>query len=192
MDIHKKIAKELINKNFSEAKDAVFQSLYAKASLALDEARFAVANAVFNTVEEEATEEIEEDLQTPARERDMTRKAIKAMASFKPGLFHDRSTKIANQKAASEATRIRKKSEKEKASKKTYGRGGKVVKEDAEQLDETMTRKHFQQVADVIKAHPDAKKREELAAHHSQIFKKSNPRFDQTRFNKACGVGGCK
>ena len=61
-----------------------------------------------------------------------------------------------------------------------------------EQIDETMTRKHFQQVADLIKSHPDAKKREELAKHHSEIFKKSNPRFDETRFRKACGVGGCQ
>jgi len=68
----------------------------------------------------------------------------------------------------------------------------KSVKEEIEQIDEVMTRRHFQQVADVIKAHPDAKKREELATHHSQIFKKSNPRFDEGRFRKACGLGGCK
>lgn len=55
-------------------------------------------------------------------------------------------------------------------------------------LNETMTRKHFQQVADVIKAHPDAAKRKELAAHHAEIFKKSNPRFDHKRFYAAAGV----
>ncbi len=48
MDTHKKIAKALVNKSFAEAKELVFKSLYAKASLALDEARFAVANSVFN------------------------------------------------------------------------------------------------------------------------------------------------
>ena len=48
MDTHKKIAKALVNKSFAEAKELVFKSLYAKASLALDEASFAVANAVFN------------------------------------------------------------------------------------------------------------------------------------------------
>jgi hypothetical protein len=48
MDTHKKIAKALVNKSFAEAKELIFKSLYAKASLALDEARFAVANAVFN------------------------------------------------------------------------------------------------------------------------------------------------
>jgi len=48
MDTHKKIAKALVNKSFAEAKELVFKSLYAKASLAMDEARFAVANAVFN------------------------------------------------------------------------------------------------------------------------------------------------
>lgn len=57
-------------------------------------------------------------------------------------------------------------------------------------LNEMMTRKHFQQVADVIKAHPDAKKRKELAQHHAGIFKASNPRFDQKKFYAAAGVSG--
>ena len=48
MDTNKHIAKALLNKSFAEAKELVFKSLYAKASLALDEARFAVATAVFN------------------------------------------------------------------------------------------------------------------------------------------------
>lgn len=48
MDTNKHIAKALLNKSFAEAKELVFKSLYAKASLALDEARFAVANSVFN------------------------------------------------------------------------------------------------------------------------------------------------
>lgn len=48
MDTNKLIAKALLNKSFAEAKELVFKSLYAKSSLALDEARFAVANGVFN------------------------------------------------------------------------------------------------------------------------------------------------
>ena len=56
------------------------------------------------------------------------------------------------------------------------------VKED--ELDES-TRKHFQQVADVIKSHPDAAKRKELAQHHSEIFAKQNPRFDKKKFHAA-------
>jgi len=48
MDTNKHIAKALLNKSFAEAKELVFKSLYAKASLALDEARFVVANGVFN------------------------------------------------------------------------------------------------------------------------------------------------
>jgi hypothetical protein len=48
MEINKQIAKALLNKSFAEAKELVFKSLYAKASLALDEARFVVANTVFN------------------------------------------------------------------------------------------------------------------------------------------------
>ena len=63
------------------------------------------------------------------------------------------------------------------------------LKEEAEQLDEQPTRKHFQQVADVIKAHPDAAKRKELAAHHAGIFKAQNPRFDHHRFYAAANAG---
>lgn len=55
-------------------------------------------------------------------------------------------------------------------------------------LNEVYTRKHFRQVADIIKNHPDAQKRKELASHHSEIFAKSNPRFDKKRFYQAAGV----
>ena len=48
MDINKKIVKALLEKNYVDAKESVFKSLYARASLALDEARFAIANGVFN------------------------------------------------------------------------------------------------------------------------------------------------
>jgi hypothetical protein len=67
--------------------------------------------------------------------------------------------------------------------------GKSAMREEAEQLDETPTRKHFQQVADVIKSHPDAAKRKELAAHHAGIFKAQNPRFDHTRFYAAANAG---
>lgn len=67
-------------------------------------------------------------------------------------------------------------------------RAGKKVNEEAESLEEQMTRKHFQQVADVIKAHPDQEKRNELAKHHAEIFKASNPRFDHGRFYAAAGA----
>jgi hypothetical protein len=62
-----------------------------------------------------------------------------------------------------------------------------VPKQEGE-MNEAVTRKHFQQVADLIKAHPDAKKRAELAAHHAEIFKKQNPRFDHERFFKAANA----
>lgn len=60
--MNKQIVKALALKNFSEAKELVFKSLYAKSALALDEARIEVANGVFNNTEEETeeTEEIEE------------------------------------------------------------------------------------------------------------------------------------
>ena len=55
-------------------------------------------------------------------------------------------------------------------------------------LEEMMTRKHFQQVADVIKSHEDPMKRHELAHHHSEIFTKSNPHFDLNRFFAAANA----
>lgn len=50
------------------------------------------------------------------------------------------------------------------------------------------TRKHFQQVADLIKQIPDEAKRKELAQHHAGVFKSQNPRFDHSRFYAAAGV----
>ena len=48
MDNNKKIAKALLEKNYADANEHVFNALYAKASLLLDEQRVAVAEAVFN------------------------------------------------------------------------------------------------------------------------------------------------
>ena len=67
--------------------------------------------------------------------------------------------------------------------------GKSAMREESEQLEEGVTRKHFQQVADVIKTHPDAAKRRELAAHHAGIFKTQNPRFDHKRFYAAANAG---
>jgi hypothetical protein len=50
------------------------------------------------------------------------------------------------------------------------------------------TRKHFQQVADLLKNIPDEAKRKELAQHHAGLFKSQNPRFDHKRFFAAAGV----
>ena len=63
-----------------------------------------------------------------------------------------------------------------------------ISKEEVE-LDESYpTRKHFQQVADLIKEIPDEKKRSDLAHHHAAIFAEQNPRFDRNRFFKAANV----
>lgn len=51
-----------------------------------------------------------------------------------------------------------------------------------------MTRKHFQAVADTIRAIPSPAKRKEQAEYHAKIFAKSNPRFDRARFFTACGL----
>jgi len=56
------------------------------------------------------------------------------------------------------------------------------------EMDEAMTKKHFQHVADTLKQIEDPKKRAEYAKHHSAIFQHSNPRFDHAKFMKAAGV----
>jgi len=52
----KDIVKALVTKKFSEAKDLVFQSLYAKTALAMDDARMGVASSVFNAPAEQVEE----------------------------------------------------------------------------------------------------------------------------------------
>ena len=56
----KNIVKALVTKKFSEAKDLVFQSLYAKVALAMDDARMNVASSVFNAPTQQV-EEVESD-----------------------------------------------------------------------------------------------------------------------------------
>lgn len=229
MDITKNIAKAVLNKNYAEAKESIFKSLYAKASLAMDEARYYIADALFNRSAEGDAETVSEGdwgggFQTSKEAWREVMKKMRAEAKWN----RDKAKRAAKKAKAAKKAETAKKAVKEEAeqidevsppgmekmtgSKKTkasfakqYGKRGKEVMyatawklhnkkmaEEVEQVDEAMTRKHFQQVADLIKANPDAKKRQELAAHHSEIFKKSNPRFDQARFNKACGVDGCK
>ena len=64
----------------------------------------------------------------------------------------------------------------------------KLTKEEVESIEEAVTRKHFQMVADLIKSHEDPAKRKELAQHHAEIFKQQNPRFDHAKFMKAAGA----
>ena len=184
MDTNKHIAKALLNKSFAEAKELVFKSLYAKASLALDEARYDVANSVFNeaktapdtgvpagasedkfkaardtvkkagykaklgkgvpagAMKEEA--ELDEMALTRARAREhkraIHRADYNAWAYTNPdnrqGMWKDGKAKspahIKKGKALEKAyDDAQKKLDKERDSKKLYGRGGKVVKRKA-------------------------------------------------------------
>ena len=56
------------------------------------------------------------------------------------------------------------------------------------QLSEMVTRKHFQDVANTVRAIEDPSKRQEFANHHASIFASQNPRFDHARFHAACGT----
>lgn len=86
--MNKKIIQALALKNFSEAKELVFKSLYAKSALALDEARLEVANGVFNNTEEE-TEETEEIEESNMKELDTERQ-------LKSGYFTDAKSRKAH------------------------------------------------------------------------------------------------
>lgn len=55
-------------------------------------------------------------------------------------------------------------------------------------LEEAVSRKHFRDVANLLKEIPDEKKRKELAHHHAGIFAGQNPRFDKKKFLDAAGV----
>ena len=117
MDINKRIARAMLNKSFAEAKELVFKSLYAKSSLALDEARYTVANAIFNEAE------LDEMAMTKARENQLGRKMVTQstaqMRSFGTSKHPSEYRKSGE---------LQKQYDKEDKSKKTYGINGKVVK----------------------------------------------------------------
>ena len=52
MDTNRKIVKALLMKDYAALKEGVFSTLYTKASLALNEARHGVAEAVFNAAKQ--------------------------------------------------------------------------------------------------------------------------------------------
>jgi hypothetical protein len=60
MDNNKKIVKALLEKNYVDAKESVFKSLYAKASLLIDEERVQIASALFSEATGETETEVEE------------------------------------------------------------------------------------------------------------------------------------
>ncbi len=51
----------------------------------------------------------------------------------------------------------------------------------------TMTRKHFKMVAQVVSAIDNSDTRSEVALNFASEFQKENPRFDIQKFLKACG-----
>lgn len=70
-----------------------------------------------------------------------------------------------------------------------HEKGYKSDDSDKDDLDESVSRKHFRQVADLLQNIENKDKRKELAHHHAGIFAKQNPRFDKSKFLKAAGVG---
>ena len=64
----------------------------------------------------------------------------------------------------------------------------KSIEKNEGEMDESMSRQHFQYVADTLKDIEDVTKRAEYAQHHSAIFQHFNPNFDHDRFMQAAGV----
>jgi LysM repeat protein len=62
---------------------------------------------------------------------------------------------------------------------------------DTSAIEEAMTRQHFRHTAELLKHIDDPVKRMELAKHHADMFKASNPRFNHDKFYKACGLDEC-
>ena len=98
----KDIVKALVTKKFSEAKDLVFKSLYAKAALAMDDARLGVASSVFNSPldeTEEVTEEVEEELEEVEEVEEVDESNMKELDTerqLKNGYFDDAKSRKAH------------------------------------------------------------------------------------------------
>ena len=116
-----------------------------------------------------------------------------------PALIAAAKTELANRMsgASSYNPTVHNPTVKEVSKNGPHGKPGWLI--DAEkraegEIDETMTRQHFQHTADLLKHIEDPAKRMELAKHHAGVFKASNPRFDHGKFMKACncdeGIAG--
>ena len=64
----------------------------------------------------------------------------------------------------------------------------KGIEKNESEIDENMTRQHFQYAEDTLKQIEDPIKRAEYAKHHSAIFQHFNPNFDNAKFMQAAGV----
>jgi len=127
MDTNKQIAKAVLNKSFAEAKELVFKSLYARASLALDEARLEVAQSVFNSVKEDA-EQLDE-VSPPDMEKMTGSKSAKASFTKQYGkrgkeVMYATAWKLHNKKAGiKEETHEEKPSQKKVSKPKPKAKG---------------------------------------------------------------------
>ena len=95
----KDIVKALVTKKFSEAKDLVFKSLYAKAALAMDDARLGVASSVFNSPSDETdevTEEVEEEVEEVEEVDESNMKELDTERQLKGGYFTDAKSRKAH------------------------------------------------------------------------------------------------
>ena len=97
----KDIVKALITKKFSEAKDLVFKSLYAKAALAMDDARLGVASSVFNSPSDETdevTEEVTEEVEEGVEVAESNMKELDTERQLKNGYFDNAKSRKATRK----------------------------------------------------------------------------------------------
>ena len=116
---------------------------------------------------EKVKEEVELDEASPAKNQDVADKSWLKDAGKKPTV---------------------------KSDLKNFGRflAGKKETNEETQLEEAVSRKDFQMVADLIKTHDDHDKRKMLAQHHAEVFHRQNPRFDRAKFMSAANVNEAK
>lgn len=112
----KDIVKALVTKKFSEAKELVFQSLYAKTALAMDDARMGVASSVFNA----PAEQVEEDVMDVAAKKATQKSLVKLAdrATISPTGNNMRRWSVADEKATKRAA----------SPTKYTAKGGRVIK----------------------------------------------------------------
>ena len=124
-------------------------------------------DAIKKAAGEKVKEEVELDEASPAKNQDVADKSWLKDAGKKPTV---------------------------KSDLKNFGRflAGKKETNEEIQLEEAVSRKDFQMVADLIKTHDDHDKRKMLAQHHAEVFHRQNPRFDRAKFMSAANVNEAK
>lgn len=170
--------------NAKDFREALYASIYDKVNSHIETMKQSVAHGLVTAQEESVTEakdcECEDEKEKEDHEDEKEDKALVKKMVKKDSLK--------SEEVQEELKGKQHKIDKNKNGKIDAQDFKLLRKEEVEEIEEAVTRKHFQMVADLIKSHEDPAKRKELAQHHSEIFKQQNPRFDHAKFMKAAGA----